>query len=245
MEELGIDREQVLADLSPLPTFRSESSRIRTSIRELTATNFQSMLAFSDALWAAESLVVPIKLLPKLHSLKNLTLIDSIIQRLISLRSRSVAVNGLEMITNSHEQTALQTLKSQLAGKNVRLSRLGLTSVFSPDKALTRVDLPVIFQNEVYFLDSIQQMWRVLADPQTLVRPAPRPDSVPLKIFLGGFDLEKTERLAQFIEKEFGLLRLNKERVVWDVLFGKQFEEFISWIHETENKDEDLENQQD
>ena len=249
--ELGINVEDVLGDISQILTLSTAKEKLKQNIIERVQNEFRRFTSFAEKLLEKQSLVVPLKMLENKFKEKNKLMILEKIRKVMKIQAQTVRVNGIGLaVSDSEGETAREKVIRLINEKQVVLGTRGLGNLFNENGRLKSEDFPVIHEKKIYFLEGVQEFWKLMENPQMIKGREIREECESLRVFLGGFDQTEKGRVGSFLEREFGLVRLTRQRVLKDVLFAVKFAGLLEdWgkgeSEDKEGKDEEGEGGRD
>jgi hypothetical protein len=246
LEELGLDVNEVIGETNEVLSFKVAKKRLRQNIIQRIEDEFERYVTFTERLLEKQSLVVPLKMTREEFHKKNSVYILEKLRKILNNQIKSVEVNGITLVVSEEEgETARQKVLRQLKEKKLSLSDSGLRNLFNKHVKLKSEDFPVVYDQKVHFLKGIQDFWKLMKNPSVLDCEMKSIHEEKLKVFVGGFDQDEKRRVCKYLEEEFGLVRLNKQRVIQDVLFGVQYSQLLGLKKEDEKEEDENENEED
>ena len=244
LEEYGINVEEVLGDLNPILKLTTAKNKMKQNIIDRIDSEFERFTSFSEKLLEKQSLVIPLKMAEQIYQQKNSRQIFQKLTKLLNNQTKTVQVNGIGLVVGENEgETARQKVIRQLKEKQILMGAQGLNGLFNEHAKLKSEDFPIIYDGQLFFLEGVQDFWKLMKNPKILDSKKKTLDGQSFKVFVGGFDKDEKKRICCFLENEFGLVRLTKQRVIQDVLFGVKYAHLMESFIEKES--EEIEDEQE
>lgn len=240
LADLEIDVDEVLGEMAKTLTLPVAKERLKANIIQRVEAEFERVTAFAEKLSEKQSLIVPVKMAAGRFEEKNQRTILQKLKKLILAQASSVRVNGIGLVVSQSEgETAREQVLRLLREKQVELGERGLRHLWRGGR-LKSEDFPVLHEGKVHFLGDVQDFWELMRKPRILEEQRRPPIDETLKVFLGGFDQSHKARISSFLQEEFGLVRLTRQKVIREVLFGVKFAELLRpWDKPAEQAPED------
>jgi hypothetical protein len=243
LEEFGIDPEDILGQIANTLNFNIAKEKLKQNIIDRVENEFGRLTAFTEKLIEKQSLIIPLKMTAKDFTHKNYRMISQKLKKVIQAQAKTILVSDIQLIVTDPEgETARQKVIRLLREKQIQLGHRGLRHLWKEGR-LKSEDFPIIYDNKVYFLENIQDYWKLMCSPDILEKKDQIEQEEQLKVFLGGFDKEEKKRVGMFLQNEFGLVRLTRQKVINDVLFGVDYSGLLGKWKEEEKQEEEIENE--
>lgn len=247
-ELLGGNIQDVMSDLPSVPSFQHVQNQITIKIKEIIDREFEKRTELANKLFEINSYFIPIKNSSKEFDCKNKCIIKNKIDLCLDWHIKVIHINGIHLLQSEENENVHSKLINMIQQKRIKLNHddISFLNHFYFENYIFK--FPLIYQNTVYFLKDIDEFWDIIDKPSLLFDMINKSENQfrwkkPIKIFLNGYDRNLKNKISGYIQEKFGLVPIDKQTIINDVLFNNTYSHILHY-NDPENNDTD-ENQEE